>query len=464
MKTQRDKTNKKSGTRKGLLIAGGLLFALSIPLVLLLLLFGRISRPTAAPLPSVTLTPSPAPTPAATAAPQNGQPSAPTPAPTPTPTPLPLSEVCTQTLLSDAQYAAMDADNSDTANYRNVLLIGIDRRGNAGNSSADTMMIATIDKAHDRLKLTSLLRDTLVEIPGQPDYNKLNAAMAYGGTKLLMETIGQNYRLTLTEYVMVDFNMFIQLIDVMDGVTVEMTTEEISAANDCIAGLNKQWGVEYLWDGFIFAEAGNVQCTGKQALGYARIRHLDSDFKRSDRQYQVLKAMFAKFKSLNAAQQYAILYKLLPLVETNMTNEAILDCAVQALGMRANGILHNRMPADGTYQSGRYDRRSVLLTDITQNAWLMHQFIYSNAENAEDATLLTPGASLPPRTPRPTMAVPDVNGNPVYYYADDGTLVPGQNVVGAPLPVETPWQSLGDSAGQTSESPWQSVADTAPAG
>ncbi|MDD4075054.1 MAG: LCP family protein [Eubacteriales bacterium] len=461
MKTQRDRNDKKSGKKKGLLLAGILLFALSVPLVLLLLLFGRISRPAAAALPQVAATPSSTPMPAATPTPQGDRTSAPTPAPTPTPTPMPLSEVYAQTPLTDAQYAAMDADNSDTANYHNVLLLGIDRRGSTGNSSADTMMIATIDKAHGRLKLTSLLRDTLLEIPDQPDYNKLNAAMAYGGTQLLMQTINQNYRLALTEYVMVDFNMFIQLIDVMDGVTVNMTAEEISAANDCIAGLNRQWGVEYLWDGFIFAEPGNVKCTGKQALGYARIRHLDSDFKRSDRQYQVLKAAFAKFKSQSATQQYAILYKLLPLVETNMTNEAILDCAVQALGMRTQGILHSRMPADDTYQSGRYDSRSVLLTDITQNAWLMHQFIYDNADDAEEAALLTPGASLPPRTPRPTMAVPDINGNPVYYYADDGTLVPGQTLTNVPLPAETPWQSLGEAP---APDPWQSITDAAPAG
>lgn len=439
------------------------MFALSIPLILVLVLFGRISRPETAP--ALPPTPAPvqtaAPQPAATAALQ-GAAATPTPQPTPTPTPRPLSGVCAQTPLTDAQYAQMEANNQNTADYRNILLLGVDRRGDSGNSSADTMMIATMDKSHNRLKLTSLLRDTLVEIPGQADYGKLNSAMTFGGAPLLMDTINQNYRLAITDYVMVDFNMFIELIDAMGGVTVKMTTEEISAANDCIAGLNKQWGVDYLWDGFIFAEAGNVKCTGKQALGYARIRHLDSDFKRSDRQFQVLTAVYAKFRAQNAAQQYAILYELLPMVETNMSNETILECAVQALGMRAAGILHSRMPADDTYRSGRYDRRSVLLTDITQNALLMHAFIYENADAAQAAEVLTPGASLPPRTPRPTMAIPDVNGNPVYYYADDGTLVPGQALAGVPMPAQTPWQSLGSL--EPTPAPWQSVSDVQPVG
>lgn len=448
--------SKKSG-RKGRILRFVLLGLLLLALAALLLvntLLNRVTRPAEeafAPVP--TATPTAAPTPSPTPdAPPSAAPA--TSAPTPTPTPLPLSELYPQTPLSEAQYAQMEADNQDTERFRHILLVGVDRRGTSGNSSADAIMIATIDKANGRLKLSSILRDVLVEIPGQELYGKLNSAASHGGIPLLMETLNRNFRLNIREYVLVDFRMFIEIVDHMGGVTVHMSAGEISAANDCIAGLNKQWGVEYLWDGFIFAEAGNVQCTGKQALGYARIRHLDSDFKRTDRQHEVLRAVFAKFMSMNPAKQYALLYELLPMVETNMENEAIVECALSALGMHTSGLLQYQLPAENTWENGRYERKAVLLSDLTQNAWLLHDFLHRSAAEPTEAKLLTPGASLPPRTPRPVIAVPDAYGNVIYYY-EDGTPVPGQNIVypegAAPQPLfsptPTPWQSLGDGTG-----------------
>lgn len=433
--------------RIALIAAGVILLAVLSVTLLGMRLLGRVSRPEPA-LAAVTLSPA-TPTPAPASG-QSAQPS-PTPAATPQPTPLPLSEVYPQTLLSDGHYAQMETDAANTEAFRNVLLIGVDRRSGSGTGSADTIMIATVDKQHGRLKLTSLLRDMLLPIPGYAGYDKLNSAATKGGVPLLMQTVNTNYRLDIRDYVLVDFNMFIQIVDAMGGVTVSMSAAEISAANDCIAGLNRQWGVDYLWDGFIFAEAGNVKCTGKQALGFARIRHLDSDFKRTGRQYEVMQAIYAKFRSLSPAKQYDILYELLPLVETNMTNQAILDAGLAALSMDTRGILQFQSPAADTYQSERYNGKSVLLTDITENARLVHQFIYENADEAKAAVVLAPGASLPPRTPRPIYGVPDINGNLIYYY-EDGTLVPGQNLIipegmqipgTVPAPVQTPWQSLG---------------------
>ena len=453
----RNGKKNKNSPRIILIVLLSLVLIALVGLMLAARLLNRIQRPEATPA-AATATPVPSASPSP--APADGDMPAASPLATPVPTPLPLSEVYNQTLLTDADYARMDEENQNTRQFHNILLLGVDRRGSSGNSSADTMMIATLDVAHGRLKLSSLLRDMLVEVPGRDKYEKLNSANTYGGVELLMQTINKNFRLGLSEYVLVDFNMFIDIIDRMDGVTISMSTEEISAANDCIAGLNKQWGIDYLWDGFIFAEAGNVKCTGKQALGYARIRHLDSDFKRTNRQYKVLSAVYAKFRKLSPTKQYELMYELLPYIETNMTNEAIVQSAVQALSIDASGILQFHAPIDDSYESGKYERRSVLLTDITKNALALHDFIYQNADAAEEAKVLTPGASLPPRTPRPVIPVQDANGNIIYYY-EDGSLVPGQDLIypgGDPnavypgavypgaVPVQTPWQSLGDQA------------------
>ncbi|MFR1265538.1 MAG: LCP family protein, partial [Christensenellales bacterium] len=211
----------------------------------------------------IIITPAPAATPNAT----------PEPSATPMPTPIPMSELYDQTWLDEATVEKLKADATDER-YINVLLIGVDRRGTKGDSNTDAMLIATIDTVNNRLKLTTIMRDMLVNIPGH-GYGKLNSAAVKGGLDLLFETLNSNFYLNLSEYVLVDFNMFEEIVDALGGVTVRMSAEEISEANDCIAGLNKQRGIADTWDGFIFANEGNVKLTGKQALGYARIRHID---------------------------------------------------------------------------------------------------------------------------------------------------------------------------------------------
>ncbi len=336
----------------------------------------------------------------------------PTPAPsaTPAPTPIPMSELYEQTWLDPVTFANMQKNKTDDR-FIHVLLIGADRRSSSGNSNTDTMMIATIDTVHSSLKLTTIMRDMLVNIPGE-GYGKLNSAAVKGGLELLFETLNSNFSLNLSEYVLVDFSMFESIVDEMGGVTVRMTAEEISAANDCIAGLNKERGIADTWDGFIFAEAGNVKLTGKQALGYARVRKIDSDFSRTERQYKLLNNIYAKFRSLDKAKQLALIQDVLPFVETNMSNQRIIDCATNILGMDIGGMLYYRIPADETYESAKYDRKSVILADITANAAALHQFIFLSAEEAEEAKVLKPGASLPPRTPT---IYQGADGNYYYY-------------------------------------------------
>ncbi|NCB30998.1 MAG: LytR family transcriptional regulator [Clostridia bacterium] len=200
-----------------------------------------------------------------------------------------------------------------------------------------------------------------------------------------------------------------------------MSAEEISAANDCIAGLNKQRGIADLWDGFIFAEAGNVKLTGKQALGYSRIRKIDSDFSRGKRQFKVLNAVFAQFKAAGLSKQYKLLDKILPLVETDITNARILECATNALSLNTKGLLYYRVPVEGLYKSGKWERSFVFLMDMPANALALHQFLFDSQEEADEAKVLSPGASLPPRTPSIYLGE---DGN--YYSYATGQIVPGQ--------------------------------------
>lgn len=398
----------KRRTIKKILIGVAIVAGVLIIAVIALggVLLSRLSRPETPAFADTTLSPTatatPVPTPVIT--PEPGATPSPTPIPTPTPvpTPLPLSDLYPQSFLTSAQQAAIKAQNANTADFINVLLVGVDRRGTRGDSNADVVMIATIDKRNGRLKLSSMLRDLYVPIPGY-DSGRLNSALAKGGMPLLKQTINSVFQVQIDNYVLVDFSMFEKIVNKLGGVTVRMSAAEISAANDNIAGLNKQLGVDYLWDGFIFAEPGNVKLNGKQALGYARIRKIDSDFVRTNRQFKVLNAIFAKFRSKNVAQQYELLYDLMPLVETDLSNTQIIDCAISALTLNTGGLLHATIPYEGLYKSGRVKGSSVLLFDMPATAWRLHDFIYTDVSEPEEAKLLSGGKSLPPRTPAPTL-------------------------------------------------------------
>lgn len=415
MEELKEQSKKKKGISKFTLIILGII-AVCLVIILLLgmrllnsvsrsdeLIFEEAAEDFIITPPPATPTPVPASTPSPTA--------------TPEPTPLPMAELYRQTPHSSGLIERMQGEAEDER-YISVLLLGVDRRSGKSISNTDVMMIATIDTVNNRLKLTTLMRDMLVNIPGE-GYGKLNSAAVKGGMELLFETLNTNFHLNLSEYVLVDFAMFEEVVDALGGVTVKMTAKEISAANDCIAGLNKERGIADLWDGFIFANEGNVKLTGKQALGYARVRKIDSDFSRTKRQFKILNSVFARFMSADTAKQYSLLEKVLPLIDTNMTNQRIIECATKALGMDVAGLQYCQIPVEGTYESTKYERKAVVMVDVPANALAMHNFIFLSDDEVEEAKLLTPGESLPPRTPT---IYQGADGN--YYYYSNNMPVP----------------------------------------
>ncbi len=418
---------KKMSAVKKVLIALAILVGAAVitVVVLVLVLYGRFAAPG-------TLLATPAPTAAVTPAPPTPDPNAsstslptatpkPTPEPTPEPTPLPdlpLADIYEQTYLTGDPLSQMEAHLADPR-FKHVLLVGIDRRGGHDYARTDTMLIATLDRKNHRLKLTSLLRDLYFPIEGY-GAGRINTIASRKGMYALLDSINEHLHMNLSNYIMVDFDMFEDIVDIVGGVTVKMTAEEISAANDCIAGLNKQRGVDYLWDGFIFADAGNVKLTGKQALGFARIRKIDSDFARTNRQFKVLNAVFAKLRTQSLTKQYEAVYKIAPYVENDLDILEMIDVVAAISDLGIDGMMHYTVPAEGLYQSARISGSFVFLADLPANAWAMHSFIFDDDSDAVKANVLKPGPSLPPRTPSPSLPTPyDPNGSD-WVDADDG--------------------------------------------
>lgn len=228
----------------------------------------------------------------------------------------------------DTSFNPSDYDKSEvskitlrgnTKDVTNLLLLGIDARTMKERGRSDSMIIVTINKKNKTIKLSSLLRDTAVTIPGrdkngdgQDDYAKLNAAYAYGGFNLLSKTIEQNFRLKIDKYVGVNFVVFPIAVDAMGGIDIYMTAKEASKV--CAPGQKLED-----WErGFkkIGTESKVYHLNGYQALQYSRIRHIDSDFNRTGRQRKVIEQLIVKAKTMSFGTLNTILNQVLPQVAT----------------------------------------------------------------------------------------------------------------------------------------------------
>ncbi len=238
--------------------------------------------------------------------------------------------------------------------YTHVLLIGADLDG-GGTSRSDTMIIASVGAK--RVLLTSLQRDTGVNIPGRSGLHRLNAAYAYGGPALLLETVNRNFGLDLSLYAVVDYESFPPLIDVLGGVYVDGVSDaEAEQINHNVYELIKrrlnrgevsleQAKAEYLREAL--AKGGNLRLDGAQALGYARIRKLDSDYGRTARQRKLLKAALDALKSAGPVKLARFARRALNAVDTNLNLMQLISLGEKAL--LSSSAEQLRLPVGGSY-------------------------------------------------------------------------------------------------------------------
>lgn len=243
-------------------------------------------------------------------------------------------------------------------NIYNVLLVGMDRRSPNENGRSDTMIIATFDKKNKKLKLTSIMRDTYVYIPGNYRNNRINASFAFGNAPLLMDTINTNFNLNIDKYVAVDFEMFTQIIKVVGDIDMNLTDSEAKA----LFGSG--------------ASGGNYSLNPDETLRFTRLRKIDSDFQRTGRQRRVLEAIYKKGMKMNIFELTTMLYDILPSVETNLTKMQILSVGTDVFTMGNKEIEELRIPYKGTYSSTYIRGMSVLVPDIQENSKIINEFIY----------------------------------------------------------------------------------------
>ena len=231
-----------------------------------------------------------------------------------------------------------DADHQEPRdNVINILLIGEDSDSKEDSGRSDAMILATFNRSKKTVTLISFMRDAYVSIPGYKS-NKLNAAYGFGGMDLLNRTLEQNYGVQIDGNVKVDFSSFRELIDLLGGVDITLTGKEADYLNRT-----------YNWQ----LSEGSQLLTGEQALAYSRIRKIDSDYRRTERQRKLLLSLLRRYQSQPLTKMLVMVDDILPLVETNMSKLELVSYIGELMPLISKTDINTlQIPADGTFRQG----------------------------------------------------------------------------------------------------------------
>lgn len=256
---------------------------------------------------------------------------------------------------------SIDKEVEEKSNgIRNIALFGIDAPdGKVGRS--DAIMILTLDDVHKKMKLTSIMRDSYVDIAGH-GMDKINHAYAFGGPELAMKTLNENFDLNIKDCIVVNFTSLPEIVDKLGGVDINIISEELSHVPGTHVGMNT--------------------LNGKQALAYSRIRHASGgDYKRTERQRVVIDTIFNKLKSSSASDYSSLINTFLPYVKTNMTNSELLTLATNFSSVISTGLQQERFPKDGQGK-GELINKIYYLTfnrDVVKES--IHEYIFNDKNN-----------------------------------------------------------------------------------
>ncbi|MGL4740318.1 MAG: LCP family protein [Sarcina sp.] len=258
----------------------------------------------------------------------------------------------------------------------NIVIFGVDEpKGTPGRS--DTIMIATIDQNNDTLRITSIMRDSYVNIPGY-GMDKINAAYAFGGPELALKTLNEDFGMNLRYYVTEDFTTLPTLVNMLGGVTVNLTQDEINAMKD------PQEQLEYIFKDYspaLIQTPGTYKLDGIQAMAYCRIRDgVGGDYARTYRQRQILQQLYTKIKAMPVTEIPGMIDKMLPTIQTNLTNSEIMNLGADVLKMGVPKIEQARLPLNTQSHGEMISGEWYLVINQQETNQNLHDFIYENKQ------------------------------------------------------------------------------------
>lgn len=244
-----------------------------------------------------------------------------------------------------------------------LLLLGIDTRDpdNWDGCRTDTIIIVTILKSENRIKFTSLMRDTYLAIPDN-GYGRINAAYACGGAELTVRTIQENFGVSVDDYIVFDFDFVRELCDALGGITVRMNASEARVMNKTYPGR---------------FSTGKNELNGDETLTFCRIRKgCGNDFERTRRQRDVLKILFSKIPSIGQDGLLKMTGDTFPSVKTSINNaQDFLRWGVLLFQMRDAKFSDLRIPIDGGYRNRMINKMAVLLPNMQKNVKAIQEFL-----------------------------------------------------------------------------------------
>ena len=280
------------------------------------------------------------------------------------------------TALKNVDLSGIEVNSDD--DIVNILVVGNDYRKEKGYDASgltDTMIIATMDMKHGMLKLTTLMRDMIVDIPGH-DPNKLNSPNSFGGIPLLYKTIAQNFNIELDGYVEVGFDAFEKIVNSVGGVEAELTESEANYLNTTNYISKKKYR---------HVKVGKQKLNGNQALGYCRIRKggtytitgLTDDYGRTWRQRTVISAVFAKMKKQPLSKWLEVGNKVLSNIETDLDNDKIMSLMKDTVFLGTADVKQLQIPMEGYFTTSS-DGAYLLSTNSSETDWSTNADILKN--------------------------------------------------------------------------------------
>ena len=261
------------------------------------------------------------------------------------------------------------------AGVKNILLIGNDSRSADESGRSDAMILVSVSSKTKSIHLTSLLRDIYVEIPGH-DGNRLNAAYAYGGPELLMETLEKNFDIEVNRYMLVNFQAFANLVDAVGGVDLELSNEEVQYVNGYLVEYNQLEGRAEGTDYLDTSLSGTIHLNGPQALAYCRNRYIGTDFARTERQRKVISAAMKNAPLALVTNGSELIEGVMSNITTNLTQTELSGLMIQAPMMLTYETISGSIPLEGTYSNANIRGMAVLEVDFEANKQYIQEEIY----------------------------------------------------------------------------------------
>ncbi len=270
----------------------------------------------------------------------------------------------------------------ETTGYRNIVLLGVDSRsGSYENTLSDVIMIVSINQDTKKIKIASVYRDTYLKIG--TSYDKATHAYAKGGATQTLSMLNTNLDLDLTEYVVVNFNVVVDVIDALGGIDLEITSDEVKYINQYIDELNTNLDC----DSDHITKAGTYHLDGVQAVAYSRIRYTSGgDYKRTERQRTVLNLAFEKVKELSLIELNSLANTVLNEVSTNISATQIISLLSQVYSYEIDETTGWPYDIQGYQPSTVWYGVPVNLAEQVQ---LLHEFLFEEEDYEVSSTVQT---------------------------------------------------------------------------